>query len=104
MNLRRARSEPLDVDAYEGAYAQLFAIRDAHVTCTETPLDCRAGILWATNTTAGDFGLDLGSTRSLLLHHCAEVNELLATRSSGRAGALLVAGTRLQAAQPARSF
>ena len=106
MSLRRPRHEPLDFGAYELAYAELFAIRDAHETCTETPLDCRAGILWATNTTFLnlDVDLDAGTTRSLLLHHAAEVNDLLSRRSSGRVGGLFVAGARLQAAVSGRSF
>ena len=114
MPLRRIRNEPIDIDVYELAYAELFAIREAHETCTESALDCRAGILWATNTAfmhlesdldaARDGALDAGTTRSLLLHHAAEINDMLARRSSGRVGGLFVAGTRLQAAIAGRTY
>ena len=110
MPLRRIRNEPIDVGAYELAYAELSGIRDAHLTCTESALDCRAGILWATNTAFLhleadlDSALDAGTIRSLLLHHAAEVNDMLARRTSGRVGGLFVAGTRLQAAIAGRSY
>ncbi|MDQ1682712.1 MAG: hypothetical protein QOC60_1380 [Frankiaceae bacterium] len=110
MQLRRLRNEPIDVGAYELAYAELSGIREAHETCTESALDCRAGILWATNTAFMhldadlDGALDAGTTRSLLLHHAAEVNDMLARRTSGRVGGLFVAGTRLQAAIAVRSY
>ena len=113
MPLRRIRNEPIDVGAYERAYAELAGIREAHETCTESALDCRAGILWATNTAflhleadldgTLEQALDAGTVRSLLLHHAAEVNAMLARRSSGRVGGLFVAGTRLQAATASRS-
>jgi hypothetical protein len=103
MPLRRYRPEPVDVDAYDVAYAGLAGIREAHESCTESALDCRAGILWATNTTLADLDIDAGTTRSLLLQHAAEVNEMLSRRTSGRVGGLFVAGTRLQAAISARS-
>ena len=104
MPLRRYRPEPIDVGSYEAAYADLAAIREAHETCTESPLDCRAGILWATNTTLADHDVDVATTRSLLLHHAAEVNDMLSRRTSGRVGGLFVAGTRLQAAIAQRSY
>ena len=114
MPLRRIRNEPIDVGAYELAYAELSGIRDAHLTCTESALDCRAGILWATNTAfvhleadldrTLESALDAGTIRSLLLHHAAEVNDMLARRTSGRVGGLFVSGTRLQAAIAGRSY
>jgi hypothetical protein len=114
MQLRRLRAEPIDVGAYELAYAELSAIREAHETCTETALDCRAGILWATNTaflhldsdldSDLEGALDPGTKRSLLLHHAAEVNEMLSRRTLGRVAGLFVAGTRLQAAIATRPY
>ncbi len=103
MPLRRFRPEPIDMDSYEVAYAGLAGIREAHESCTESALDCRAGILWATNTTLTGLDLDASTTRSLLLHHAAEVNEMLGRRSSGRVGGLFVTGSRLQAAMSGRS-
>ncbi|MCU1678669.1 MAG: hypothetical protein JWM93_3427 [Frankiales bacterium] len=106
MSLRRPHHEPIDLDSYEVAYAELHTIRDAHRSCTESALDCRAGILWATNTAFMHLEDDLnaGTRRALLLDHAAQVNEMLAQRSNGRVGALLVFGTRLQAATATRSY
>jgi hypothetical protein len=106
MPLRRPRHAPtLDVDAYDVAHAELTVIREAHESCTETPLDCRAGILWATNATLANLEqpLEPGVLRSLLLDHSAAVNDLIARRSSGRVTGLMVAGTRLQPRMTSRA-
>ena len=95
MALRRY-SELLDLDAFDAAAAELLRIRDAHATCTEAPLDCRAGILWATHAALADVTVDPSAARSLLLQHAALVNEMLERRSAGRVGRLVVMGTRLQ--------
>lgn len=106
MPLRRPRPAPmLDIDAYDVAHAELAVIRQAHETCTESPLDCRAGILWATNATIANLEqpLDAGALRSLLLDHSASVNDLIARRSSGRVNGLIVTGTRVQARMTTRA-